>query len=83
MLHRAGYDDVSVFERGARVGGVWHANTYPGAACDVPSHLYELSFSPNPNGPAATPRKLRSRPMSRMWRAATAYSTASTPTPRF
>jgi hypothetical protein len=49
MLHRAGYDDVSVFERGARVGGVWHANTYPGAACDVPSHLYEFSFSPNPN----------------------------------
>ena len=49
MLHRAGYDDVSVFERGARVGGVWHANTYPGAACDVSSHLHEFSFSPNPN----------------------------------
>src|SRR6185312_15060763 len=37
-----------VFERGERVGGVWHHNTYPGAACDVPSHLYEFSFAPNP-----------------------------------
>jgi cation diffusion facilitator CzcD-associated flavoprotein CzcO len=48
MLHRAGYDDVTVFERGERVGGVWNDNTYPGAACDVPSHLYEFSFEPNP-----------------------------------
>jgi cation diffusion facilitator CzcD-associated flavoprotein CzcO len=48
MLRRAGYDDVVVFERGERVGGVWHHNTYPGAACDVPSHLYEFSFAPNP-----------------------------------
>src|SRR6201989_2358889 len=48
MLHRAGYDDVTVFERGERIGGVWHHNTYPGAACDVPSHLYEFSFAPNP-----------------------------------
>jgi cation diffusion facilitator CzcD-associated flavoprotein CzcO len=45
---RAGVDDVTVFERSERVGGVWHANTYPGAACDVPSHLYEFSFAPNP-----------------------------------
>jgi cation diffusion facilitator CzcD-associated flavoprotein CzcO len=49
MLHRAGYDDVTVFERGERVGGVWHHNTYPGAACDIPSHLYEFSFEPNPH----------------------------------
>jgi cation diffusion facilitator CzcD-associated flavoprotein CzcO len=48
MLRRAGYDDVTVFERGERVGGVWHYNTYPGAACDVASHLYEFSFAPNP-----------------------------------
>ncbi|HWP33624.1 MAG TPA: NAD(P)/FAD-dependent oxidoreductase, partial [Solirubrobacterales bacterium] len=47
MLRRAGYEDVVVFEKGERVGGVWNANTYPGAACDVPSHLYELSFAPN------------------------------------
>ena len=49
MLHRAGYDDVTVFERAERVGGVWHHNTYPGAACDIPSHLYEFSFEPNPH----------------------------------
>jgi cation diffusion facilitator CzcD-associated flavoprotein CzcO len=48
MLRRAGYHDVVVFERGERVGGVWHHNTYPGAACDIPSHLYEFSFAPNP-----------------------------------
>ena len=48
MLRRAGYEDVTVFERGERVGGVWNHNTYPGAACDVPSHLYEFSFEPNP-----------------------------------
>jgi cation diffusion facilitator CzcD-associated flavoprotein CzcO len=48
ILRRSGYHDVTVFERGERVGGVWHHNTYPGAACDVPSHLYEFSFAPNP-----------------------------------
>ncbi len=49
MLRRAGYRDVTVFEKGDRIGGVWHHNTYPGAACDVPSHLYEFSFAPNPD----------------------------------
>src|SRR5215210_7985201 len=48
MLRRAGHTDVTVLERGERVGGVWHHNTYPGAACDIPSHLYEFSFAPNP-----------------------------------
>jgi hypothetical protein len=38
--------DVVVFERGDDVGGVWRENTYPGAACDVPSHLYSFSFVP-------------------------------------
>lgn len=47
MLKRAGYEDVTVIEKGERVGGVWNHNTYPGAACDVPSHLYEFSFAPN------------------------------------
>ncbi len=48
MLKRAGYDNVTVFEKGERIGGVWFHNTYPGAACDVPSNLYEFSFAPNP-----------------------------------
>jgi cation diffusion facilitator CzcD-associated flavoprotein CzcO len=47
MLRRGGYEDVTVFEKGERVGGVWQANTYPGAACDVPSHFYEFTFAPN------------------------------------
>lgn len=49
MLKRAGYDNVTVFEKNAGLGGVWHANTYPGAACDVPSHFYEFSFALNPD----------------------------------
>jgi cation diffusion facilitator CzcD-associated flavoprotein CzcO len=48
MLRRAGYTDLTIFERGERLGGVWNDNTYPGASCDIPSHLYEFSFAPNP-----------------------------------
>jgi cation diffusion facilitator CzcD-associated flavoprotein CzcO len=47
-LRRAGVEDITVLERGERVGGVWDKNTYPGAACDVPSHLYSYSFARNP-----------------------------------
>ena len=47
-LAQAGIDDVVILERSDGVGGTWRANTYPGAACDVPSHLYSLSFAPNP-----------------------------------
>ena len=45
-LRQAGFDRLTIFERGESVGGVWRANTYPGAACDVPSHLYSYSFAP-------------------------------------
>lgn len=38
----------TIFERGTGFGGTWRHNTYPGAACDVPSHLYSFSFAPNP-----------------------------------
>lgn len=47
-LTEAGYDDIVVLERGNDVGGTWRDNTYPGAACDVPSHLYSYSFAHNP-----------------------------------
>lgn len=47
-LLREGITDFTVLERAADVGGVWEANTYPGCRCDVPSHLYSLSFAPNP-----------------------------------
>src|SRR3954463_10579044 len=41
--------DFVVFERADDVGGTWRDNTYPGVACDVPSHLYSFSLAPNPN----------------------------------
>ncbi|MDV7075824.1 flavin-containing monooxygenase [Gordonia amicalis] len=50
-LRRAGFRSVTILERGDDVGGVWRANTYPGAACDVPSPLYSLSTDPNPDWP--------------------------------
>lgn len=46
-LTEAGYADVVVYEKGDRIGGTWRENTYPGIACDVPSHLYSYSFAPN------------------------------------
>lgn len=49
LLMRSGRDDVVVLERGPEVGGTWRDNTYPGAQCDVPAHLYSYSFAPNPN----------------------------------
>lgn len=45
-LKEAGSTNFTVFERGTDVGGVWRDNTYPGAACDVPWHLYSFSFEP-------------------------------------
>jgi cation diffusion facilitator CzcD-associated flavoprotein CzcO len=50
-LRRAGVTDFVVLERRKAVGGTWHDNTYPGCACDVPSHLYSFSFAPNPEWP--------------------------------
>ena len=47
-LTRAGKDFL-VLERGTEVGGTWRDNTYPGAACDVPSNLYSYSFALNPD----------------------------------
>ncbi|WP_319456528.1 MULTISPECIES: NAD(P)/FAD-dependent oxidoreductase [unclassified Mycobacterium] len=47
-LTEAGVDDLVILEREQRVGGTWRDNTYPGAACDIPSLLYSFSFVPNP-----------------------------------
>jgi cation diffusion facilitator CzcD-associated flavoprotein CzcO len=49
QLKQEGNEDFVVLERGDEVGGTWHYNTYPGCACDVPSHLYSFSFAPNPD----------------------------------
>ncbi|WP_345810744.1 NAD(P)/FAD-dependent oxidoreductase [Paraburkholderia sp. PREW-6R] len=47
-LLREGITSFTIYEAAADVGGTWRDNTYPGAACDVPSHLYSFSFEPNP-----------------------------------
>ena len=47
-LREAGFDDFTIYEKAERLGGTWRENTYPGIACDVPSHLYSYSFEPNP-----------------------------------
>jgi cation diffusion facilitator CzcD-associated flavoprotein CzcO len=47
-LVRHGFSDVTVLEKAAEIGGVWRDNTYPNAACDVPSSLYSWSFAQNP-----------------------------------
>ena len=44
---RAGGHHVAIIERHATPGGTWALNTYPGAACDVPSHLYQLGRRPS------------------------------------
>ena len=48
-LSQEGKTNFVVLERGSDVGGTWRDNTYPGAACDVPSHLYSYSFALNPD----------------------------------
>lgn len=50
MAHRLmkdGFTNFVILEKDADIGGVWRDNTYPGAACDVPSALYSLSYQPN------------------------------------
>jgi cation diffusion facilitator CzcD-associated flavoprotein CzcO len=47
-LRQAGIESFTILERAGEIGGTWRDNTYPGAACDVPSHAYSLSFEPNP-----------------------------------
>ena len=50
-LREAGKHQVVVYEKADRVGGTWRENIYPGAGCDIPSHLYSYSFAPNPDWP--------------------------------
>ncbi|MEO6025672.1 MAG: NAD(P)/FAD-dependent oxidoreductase [Candidatus Binatia bacterium] len=48
-LRRGGIDDFLILEKASAVGGTWRDNTYPGIACDVPSHVYSYSFELNPD----------------------------------
>lgn len=48
QLQKAGITSFTIYEKADNVGGTWRENTYPGVACDVPSHLYSFSFEANP-----------------------------------
>jgi cation diffusion facilitator CzcD-associated flavoprotein CzcO len=48
-LKLQGYENFVVLEQASDIGGTWRDNTYPGCACDIPSHLYSFSFALNPN----------------------------------
>lgn len=48
-LQAEGRRSFAILEKADEVGGTWRENTYPGCACDVPSHLYSFSFAPNPD----------------------------------
>ena len=50
-LKTSGADDFVILEKSDSIGGVWSNNRYPGAACDVPSHLYSFSFEPRADWP--------------------------------
>lgn len=47
-LKQAGFDRFVILEKNDDLGGTWRDNTYPGCACDVPSHMYSFSFELNP-----------------------------------
>lgn len=49
QLGRRGFGDIVLLEKSDDVGGTWRDNSYPGCACDVPSHLYSFSFALNPS----------------------------------
>ncbi len=48
-LKQAGFQDFVILEKNDDLGGTWRDNTYPGCACDVPSHMYSFSFELNPD----------------------------------
>ncbi len=60
-LKQRGYDDFVVLERATDIGGTWRDNTYPGCACDIPSHLYSFSFALNPDWSHQYPRQTEIR----------------------
>lgn len=55
QMKKAGYQDITIFDKAPKVGGTWYWNTYPGCSCDVKVHLYSYSFAPYPDWPRAYP----------------------------
>ncbi len=48
-LRLAGIESFRIYEKSDDIGGTWHANTYPGLTCDIPSRYYSYTFAPNPD----------------------------------
>ncbi|MGD9863770.1 MAG: flavin-containing monooxygenase [Pseudodonghicola sp.] len=46
---RQGFSDIVILEKADDIGGTWRDNSYPGVACDIPSHLYSMARHPNPD----------------------------------
>ncbi|KAH7308922.1 putative monooxygenase [Stachybotrys elegans] len=40
--------ELQIYEKNPELGGTWFENTYPGCACDIPAHIYEYEWAPNP-----------------------------------
>ncbi len=59
-MQQAGMSYV-VLEQADGIGGTWRDNTYPGAACDVPSNLYCFSFAANPDWSRSYPQQAEIR----------------------
>ncbi|KAL2415483.1 FAD-binding monooxygenase moxY [Exophiala dermatitidis] len=49
LSHKVKNLSYTLYDRNDRVSGTWAENTYPGVRCDVPSHVYQLTFAPNPD----------------------------------
>ncbi|WP_170410009.1 flavin-containing monooxygenase [Ruegeria atlantica] len=47
--HKRGIKDIAILEKAEDIGGTWRENTYPGVACDIPSHLYSMATHLNPD----------------------------------
>ena len=56
-LQKHGFDELTLLEAAREIGGTWFHNTYPGAACDVPSQLYSFSFAQRRDWPRLCPRQ--------------------------
>ncbi|WP_377190730.1 flavin-containing monooxygenase [Ruegeria meonggei] len=46
---KRGISDITILEKAGDIGGTWRENTYPGVACDIPSHLYSMASHANPD----------------------------------
>jgi cation diffusion facilitator CzcD-associated flavoprotein CzcO len=56
-LSRAGRTDFCIIDKAADIGGTWRDNTYPGCACDIPSHLYSFTREMKPDWSRMYPRQ--------------------------